>query len=126
MSGALAGLCAGHGALDDASEDLALRLLIVLQLEDSAVQLLQLAPERAESMGEMPELGAQGGLLEGRSLAEAAGPVSASDREPGRRGRGPGGASDGSSADRDARRCARQAVYHRSADEAALATVLAR
>jgi hypothetical protein len=33
VSGALAGLRTGHGALDDALEDLALRLLIVLQQE---------------------------------------------------------------------------------------------
>jgi hypothetical protein len=90
------------------------------------MHLLRLTSQRPGPMGEIPELGAQGDLPERRSLAEAAGPVRASNCEPGRRGRGPGGASDGSSAHRDARRCGGQAGYRRSAEEAALATVLAR
>jgi hypothetical protein len=117
---------ARHGALADAREDLALRLLIVLQLEDSAMQLLRLAPQRAEPMGEIPELRAQGDLPEARSLTETTRPVSAIDREHSRPGRDRGEAPDASSADRDARRRAGQASYRRSARETALAAVLAR
>jgi hypothetical protein len=107
-------------------EDLALRLLIVPQQDESAMQLLRLAPERAEPMGEMPEPRAQGDLPEASSLAETAGPVSAIDREHSRPDRDRGEASDASSVDRDGRRRAGQASCRRSAQETALATVLAR